>query len=247
MNHVKRHIHLLSLIAASLLLAACNCRHTDDTFQQQRHAIEDSIAAGNDDYAMKAIARKMAEADDSTTYYLWLSTLNKAYYTDMKIDSMTATLDRIGAYLDRHADHHDQATDQLRAEWYLGKGVYNSVILGRPDSAQVYNGHAITLLRQTDKEREQILTALTNQADYYRQMGRLDLSADSYLQALALADSMQTNPNARIVVMLGISTAYTFMADYTNSDLWWKRTARLLPHMQQGDRFIYYNNRGNDY
>ena len=88
MNHVKRHIHLLSLIAASLLLAACNCRHTDDTFQQQRHAIEDSIAAGNDDYAMKAIARKMAEADDSTTYYLWLSTLNKAYYTDMKIDSM---------------------------------------------------------------------------------------------------------------------------------------------------------------
>ena len=247
MNHVKRHIHLLSLIAASLLLAACNCRHTDDTFQQQRHAIEDSIAAGNDDYAMKAIARKMAEADDSTTYYLWLSTLNKAYYTDMKIDSMTATLDRIGAYLDRHADHHDQATDQLRAEWYLGKGVYNSVILGRPDSAQVYNGHAITLLRQTAKEREQILTALTNQADYYRQMGRLDLSADSYLQALALADSMQTNPNARIVVMLGISTAYTFMADYTNSDLWWKRTARLLPHMQQGDRFIYYNNRGNDY
>ena len=232
MNHVKRHIHLLSLIAASLLLAACNCRHTDDTFQQQRHAIEDSIAAGNDDYAMKAIAQKMAEADDSTTYYLWLSTLNKAYYTDMKIDSMTTTLDRIGAYLDRHADHHDQATDQLRAEWYLGKGVYNSVILGRPDSAQVYNGHAITLLRQTDKEREQILTALTNQADYYRQMGRLDLSADSYLQALALADSMQTNPNARIVVMLGISTAYTFMADYTNSDLWWKRTARLLPHMQ---------------
>lgn len=247
MNHVKRHIHLLSLIAASLLLAACNCGHADDTFQQQRHAIEDSIAAGNGDYAMKAIARKMAEADDSTTYYLWLSTLNKAYYTDMKIDSMTATLDRIGAYLDRHADHHDQATDQLRAEWYLGKGVYNSVILGRPDSAQVYNGHAITLLRQTAKEREQILTALTNQADYYRQMGKLDLSADSYLQALALADSMQTNPNARIVVMLGISTAYTFMADYTNSDLWWKRTARLLPHMQQGDRFIYYNNRGNDY
>lgn len=154
MNHVKRHIHLLSLIAASLLLAACNCRHTDDTFQQQRHAIEDSIAAGNDDYAMKAIARKMAEADDSTTYYLWLSTLNKAYYTDMKIDSMTATLDRIGAYLDRHADHHDQATDQLRAEWYLGKGVYNSVILGRPDSAQVYNGHAITLLLS------QVMTAL---------------------------------------------------------------------------------------
>ena len=30
MNHVKRHIHLLSLIAASLLLAACNCGHTDD-------------------------------------------------------------------------------------------------------------------------------------------------------------------------------------------------------------------------
>ena len=78
MNHVKRHIHLLSLIAASLLLAACNCRHTDDTFLQQRHAIEDSIAAGNDDYARKAIARKMAESDDSTTYYLWLSTLNKA-------------------------------------------------------------------------------------------------------------------------------------------------------------------------
>lgn len=234
---------------AVLLMAttACNSPKADNTLQYQRRGVEDSIGTGYDSAAIASIHRKMAAAKDSDTYYLWTASLNKAYYSQLKIDSMTCAIQRMGNYLDRNTKKKNPNIDRLRAEYYLAKGVYNSTILSRPDSAQMYNNKAIAILRQTIKDPEQTLTALTNRADFYRQTGQLDLSADAYLQALVLADSMQTNPNGRIAVMLGIGTAYTFMGDYNNSLQWWKRMEKLVSKMLKADKFIYYNNRGNDY
>ena len=246
MSNIYRHIIYMPAI---LLMAttACNGPSADNTLQYQRRQVEDSIGAGYDSAAVASIHRKLTAATDSDTYYLWTASLNKAYFSQLKVDSMTIAIQRMGNYLNRNTKKKNPNIDRLRAEFYLAKGVYNSAILGRPDSAQQYNNKAITILRQTIKDPEQTLIALTNRADIYRQTGQLDLSADAYLQALALADSMETNHNGRIAVMLGIGTTYTFMADYNNSQQWWKRMEKLVPKMLTADKFIYYNNRGNDY
>lgn len=128
----------------------------------------------------------------------------------------------------------------------MSKGVMQSVFMGRPDLGLDYNKQATALIRKHKGNNELLLSALTNTADYYRQMGKLDLSADAYMQALALADSMQSNRNAHVVVELGIATAYSYMADYDHSEYWWKRIEAKADSMLYDDQFIFYNNRGND-
>ena len=51
----------------------------------------------------------------------------------------------------------------------------------------------------------------------------------------------------KIALLLGVSTAYTFMGDYQNSAVWWKKTGELVGQMEKRDQFIYYNNLGNDH
>lgn len=247
MTQGMKHGYALLLFMALMAIGGCKPEAANNSLQQKRQEVEDSIVAGYNHEAMKSINRHLAAARDSDTYYLWLSSRNKGLYAEMQIDSMRITTTRIGRYLERQTDRRGKNIDHLRADFFMAEAIYQSAILCRPDSGLFYINQTIDLLRQRVKNQDQLLTALTNKADFYRQMGKMDLSADTYLQALALADSMQAGPSARIAVMLGISTAYTFMADYKNSNLWWQRTAKMLPHMQSSDQFIFYNNRGNDY
>lgn len=208
--------------------------------------VEDSVGAGRDAFALRQTGKYMRETNDSNAYYLWLATRNKIFFSKMMEDSMIVAERRIEEYLKRHDKEQGKAMDMLRAEWYLSKGAFLTVFDGRPDSALSYNRKAVAVLRKYSDTKRQLLTALTNTADSYRQMGKLDFSTDVYLQALALADSMQADHKARIEVELGISTAYSFMGDYDNGNRWWKMLETKVDSMAYDDRCIYYNNRGND-
>ena len=243
----KYNISLFLLSFVSCLFFSCSRENSRfEKLQKQRVLVEDSIGNGHEVYAFKQIDKYMAEASDSTTYYLWLSTRNKAFYAKMLADSMLVADKRICAYLERNSKAKGKPVDMLRAEWLMARGVLQAALMGRPDSGLVYNQRATAIIRMYNDNHEQLLTALTNTADYYRQMGQLDLSADAYLQALALADSMKTNRNALGVVELGIATAYTYMGDYDNSGYWWKQIEKKVGRMLHDDQFIFYNNRGND-
>ena len=237
---------ILTTTLCCLLLACGDSEMHFNELQKQRLIVEDSIGNGHDAYAFRETDKFMREAHDSTTYYLWLSTRNKAFYTKMMADSMLMVGHRIEAYLKRNEKKDDKPTTILRAEWLMSQGVIETAFMGRPDLGLNYNKQATTLIRKYKGNNELLLSALTNTADYYRQMGKLDLSADAYIQALSLADSMQDNRNAPIVVELGIATAYSFMADYDNSEHWWKRIEAKADSMLYDDQFIFYNNRGND-
>ena len=91
------------------------------------------------------------------------------------------------------------------------------------------------------------ILAMANRADFYRQLGQLDYSVDGYLLALETADSTGLDEKMKIALLLGVSTAYTFMGDYQNSAVWWKKTGELVGQMEKRDQFIYYNDLGNDY
>ena len=171
----------------------------------------------------------------------------KMWYTQMEGDSMEAASRRIKIYLDQHQDDSTEPMRKLRAEWLKARGVYFSAIKGLPDSALTYTEQALTEMQGLKGMDEIRVLAMANRADFYRQLGQLDKSADAYLQALQTADATGVSDSLKIPLMLGISTDYTFMGDYSNSQRWWQRLGTMVPIMKRGDQFIYYNNLGNDF
>lgn len=171
----------------------------------------------------------------------------KMWYTQMEGDSMEAKSRRIEDYLDQHQNDKSEALRRLRAEWLKAQGVYYTALKGQPDSGLIYTEQALEEMQELQGVDELRVLALANRADFYRQLGQLDKSADGYLQALQTADSAGIGDSLKIPLMLGISTAYTFMGDHLNSHRWWERLGSLLPIMKRNDQFIYYNNLGNDH
>ena len=171
----------------------------------------------------------------------------KMWYTQMEGDSMEAASRRIKIYLDQHQDDSTEPMRKLRTEWLKARGVYFSAIKGLPDSALTYTEQALTEMQGLKGMDEIRVLAMANRADFYRQLGQLDKSADAYLQALQTADATGVSDSLKIPLMLGISTDYTFMGDYSNSQRWWQRLGTMVPIMKRGDQFIYYNNLGNDF
>ena len=171
----------------------------------------------------------------------------KMWYAQMEGDSMDAASRRIEVFLNQHQDDNSDPMRRLRAEWLKARGVYYTAIKGMPDSGLIYTERALEEMQDLEGVDMLRVLAMANRADFYRQLGELDRSADGYLQALTTADSTGVGDSLRIPLMLGISTAYTFMGDYPNSHRWWERLGTMLPNMNRGDQFIYYNNLGNDH
>ena len=184
---------------------------------------------------------------DSDEYYLRLSARGVAFYQAYNVDSFVDCNERIHQYLLRHEERKDKEIQILRAHWLKARGVYFAALASRPDSGIIYTEKAIQLMEREGMDPELRVITMLNKADFYRQTGQLDLSADGYLSALAVADSFNTSEDSRIAISLGIGTTYTFMGDYVNSVKWWGRCEQMLPQMSKPDQFIYYNNRGNDY
>ena len=186
-------------------------------------------------------------AKDSDDYYFALVDKGVGYYKAYNVDSFVECNKRIHQYLVCHEERKDSKIIQLKAHWLKAEGVYYAALLGRPDSGIVYTDKAIQLMEQERMSPELRVITMLNKAEFYRQTGQFDLSAEGYMQALAVADSFQTSEDSRIAINLGISTVYTFMGDYENSAEWWAQCKALLPKMKRSDQFIYYNNVGNDY
>ena len=188
------------------------------------------------------------EKEPSTDVSRMLQTMDslKMWYAQMEGDSMNSASMRIKAFLDQHSKDKSEPMRRLRAEWLKSRGVYFTAIKGQPDSGIVYTERALEEMKDLKGVDVLRVLAMANRADFYRQTGQLDKSADGYLQAIQMADSTGTGDSLGIPLMLGVSTAYTFMGDYHNGHRWWERLRSLLPVMKRDDQFIYYNNLGND-
>ena len=171
----------------------------------------------------------------------------KMWYGKMQRDSMDATAHRVETYLQQHANDQSAPVKRLRAEWLKARGVYFAALRGELDSGIVYTERALKEMEGLEGVGKLRILAMHNRADFYRQQQKLDISIEAYLQALHTADSLGLSEEMKIPLLLGISTAYTYMGDFQDSGLWWKRTGELLDQMNDGDRFIYYNDLGNDH
>ena len=171
----------------------------------------------------------------------------KMWYGQMQGDSMEVKSEQVAHFLQQHEDDQSSPMRRLRAEWLKAKGVWYGAIKGMPDSALVYTDRAIAEMNGLSGVDELRILAMANRADFYRQLGQLDYSVDGYLQALETADSTGLDEKMKIALLLGVSTAYTFMGDYQNSEIWWRKTGELVNQMEKRDQFIYYNELGNNH
>ena len=171
----------------------------------------------------------------------------KMWYGQMQGDSMKVKSEQVAHFLQQHEDDQSSPMRRLRAEWLKAKGVWYGAIKGMPDSALVYTDRAIAEMNGLSGVDELRILAMANRADFYRQLGQLDYSVDGYLMALETADSTGLGEEMKIPLLLGISTAYTFMGDYQNSEIWWRKTGELVNQMDERDQFIYYNELGNNH
>ncbi len=242
----KNRILIGPFIALVLGIVACSAP-TPQKLNSEIKRIEDSLKNGNSEAAKRIIAQHMSETKDSDTYYRWLTVQNRVWYAEMNGDSMTTVSNRIHNYLMQHQDKLNDTRRLIWGEWYKTSGVYQSAILGRPDSAVIYNEKAINMLQTLKYENELRLTAMTNQAYYYWMWGKYDKSVEGYIKALELADSIGKSEADKTPILLGISSVYTFMGNYDRSNYWWNQCEKQLPGMIKSDQFIYYNDRGNDY
>ncbi len=169
------------------------------------------------------------------------------WYHKMQPDSMKMISDRIEAFLQQHEGETSDSIRRIRGFWYSAIATRLMAIEGRPDSALTYIEQALKEYEGLQDIHQQRILVMANRADCYRQTGQYDKCADGYLQALKMADATGQMDSTKIVLMLGVSTAYSFMGDYQNSKLWWQRTGKLVDEMGTTDQFIYYNNLGNDH
>ena len=247
MKGIKLHCVLSFMLFLILGMVACHAPSENQGINSDIKIVEDSLKNGRFESAMQMINQHLSEANDSDIYYRWLSVKNRAWYSEMNADSMAVTSERIHQYLLRHQNQQNPTHQLIWAEWYKTRGVYFSAFLGRQDSAITYTQQALSVLEGINDEKDLKLVARTNLAFYYRMLGQFDKSVENYMLGLELADSMGKTGDARNALMLGISTVYTYIGDFSRSKYWWDNTSQLLPHMIKADQFIYYNDRGNDY
>ena len=237
---------LLTMAVGIGLLTACGSRSGND-MQAEMQRVKDSIDVRNFDGAHRLIDSNMTAVKDCDTRYLWMAYKADAWYAAMNVDSFTATSERLHQYLLRNKGKGGAILNRLWAEWLMEQGVYYGSVLGQPDSGIVYTERALERMAGMEENWGMRVMGQLNRAEFYRQAGKLDKSADVYMQALHLADSLNVSDEERIAILLGISTAYMTMGDFANSEYWWNRTAEMLPLMRLADQFLYHNNRGNDY
>lgn len=246
-NHTKTFLFILS---ACLFIASCNPLHRKNRLtlmEYELQDVQDSMRQGRFSAAERMTNKGLSEATDSDTWYMWLCMRAKRYFTEMKPDSFLLANNRTGKYLSRTPSSDFHTRHRLEVEWLVERGAFFAGMAGMPDSAIHYNKKALERMEGLTNDTPYRIMALTNIADIYRQDGQLDLSADSYMQALTVADSAKLGNDTYLIIYMGISSVYTAMGDFKESKTWWERTSKLMPYMTVNDKFLYYNNRGNDY
>lgn len=251
----------LTLLSACLLLALTACHRGQSDQSDGLYALylraTDSIANDNRAFAQDAIRQGYAQATDSDHYHLFTLLRAKYEYMTLQKDSFWRSARELQGYFQRQRKPTAMGL-RLQADYMRLIGTYHLRATNQMDSAIAYHERAIALLEQAAKETapsgqpteigEPMLRTIINMADAYRRMGSFDKSAQYFKRSLALADSLGGDQlTVRPALIAGVAEAYTAMADFQQSAVWWKKAEKELPKMPLRDKFMYYNNRGTDY
>lgn len=234
----------IAVIAFGIGITSCaGDSGKEDIFDAVSSSVTDSIRKGSVAGARSYLDRGLAAAQDSDTYYAYLSQKAVVEYYGARPDSILAASDATLRYLSGVEATPLRLKIKSKAE-QAKAGYWNQ-----------YNYNADSLLhyqkagyddasRSGDKLMTQL--ALTNLADSYRVAGQLDKAALHYRHAAAMADSLALDNYGLIPVYSGLAATYTALHQFQQSDVWWRKVEGLYKEMPPAEKFYFLNNRGND-
>lgn len=245
MNKIAR---IIITIVSGLLICITGCRKTENSeitsFAQLDRYISDSITMGRISGAQKLIDREMALAgNDSTRYYIVLAQKCVLKYFSGDVEEIRVISDSVLRYAPR-APKRERVF--MEGKIYSTLAGYYTRYRFNPDSNIYYYNKALSRLR--DVGEPIILTnTYSNLAGAYRDNGDLVEAAGYYLQGIHTADSCGLGAYALIPLYTGLASTYTSLRDFQQSGSWYEKAAKEWDDMDINDRFLYLNNRGNDY
>ena len=225
--------------------SGCSSRQSGmDSLDAVNQAIADSLNTHNIPFVVQAINQGKREARDSDEYYNFVTQDIVRYFYTGRPDSILLSTDSVLHYLS--GKPFSAFRNRLMIKCMQAKGIYYTQFVFNADSMLFYQQEACRYAEQGDEEREKLL-CYANLADAYKFGGDLSMSAMTYRQAIALADSIQVDTASYIPLYSGLAATYTTLRDFEQSRIWWNKCGRLWPLMTVYDRFNYLNSLGNDY
>lgn len=210
-----------------LVGSGCTSRQSETvSLDAINQAIADSLKRHNISFVVQAINQGKREARDSDEYYNFVTQdIVRHFYTG-RPDSVLLNTDSVLHYLS--GKPFSAFRNRLMVKCMQAKGIYYTQFVFNADSMLFYQKEACRYAEQGDEESEKLL-CYANLADAYKFGGDLSMSAMTYRQAIALADSIQADTASYIPLYSGLAATYTTLRDFEQSRIWWEKCGRLWP------------------
>jgi tetratricopeptide (TPR) repeat protein len=196
-------------------------------------------------FSRRLLAERLPHITDSADYYRLITVYGKTLFTSADYDSALYYFGRVKRFFERHPHYPTFIKNGMLADVYNTEGNIQ-MGLGNADSATVLFTAAYRYCQQS--HRVNLLADLCiNLADAWSNVSRYDLTSLYYRRALFLCDSLQLPQKQKIPIYYGLGHTYMSLYNFTLSDLYFNMADSLLPLMNTGERFTYFNNRGNSY
>lgn len=239
--------NVLYVIVTLLYITSCHEKAgtllSDGTDKEDIQAIDDSIATLSP-HSRDMIARGLASATDSTTWYEYYLRLGKYYLLSNTPDSMMTYVDRSIAFAERQEpDAHVYA---IKALAYEAKAAYYQRHRIKLNEAIELRSKAYDALMQSDN-KDFLPEMCANMADTYVQLNDMAKAASWYRRALFLVDSLRLPDIKNMTLYLGLAQIYTNLEDYDTAFRYYKESGKFYGRMQPNMKVYYLNNFGNHY
>lgn len=240
---------LLPFIIAGLLTAgAASCGTRNNTSRQNGKIseINDSLRHGNIKDALRLTNDLKKKALTEGDSLLWSESMVQQginFYYQGKPDILLASSDSALKWLQRQEVTPELA--RILAKAYQTHGAYYDQYYFNPDSTAKYLKLAVDNV-ELSGITEDLPQAYGNYANAMRLGSSLDSAAVYYHRAIAVADSLDMEPDQYIPLYNGIAAVFTDMRDFDNSAIWWNKSLDISDEMNRFDKFNTFTGLGND-
>ena len=236
---------ILVVFCLAWLLTACHHamqeRQRSDT--ENLVSIEDSMEI-NPLYARELLNAGMKNAQDSLTYYEYMSRLGKFFCLSATPDSMSQFVNRVIDFASRQPQ--SPRRNSLLAYAYNCQAANYHVFHKKAEDAVSLYRKAYDLLRESDSP--QLLPDVSaNLGDAYVFENDLPSAATWYRKALFLVDSLQLPKEHNASLYMGLGRIYLLLGDFDGSLKCYRKTEPYFDGMSLNMKAYFLTNYGNYY
>lgn len=227
----------------ALLLFSCSLPQKKTTEPADRLTVDSIILSRIDSiYTYPQKTREQLESTqrnltDSIAYYKLELFVGFCLYYEGKPDSIRPIQQRVLDFCRRNPD--SKGLEAVCWNHHAMLLQFESNI----DSALVCLYHAYDALKLSDN-RNELISVCINIADMYNLKGNLPQSANFYLKALAVTDSLHSQ-REYFSIYTGLAQIYTYLYNFPQADRYFQLAENSIDDALAQEQVFFYNNKGN--